>query len=211
MRYKLVAFDMDGTLTFGDNCWEMINRYFGAQRAARYNFEAWDRGEIGYPEFVRRDIALWRPVPTIKKIKAILSFYSLAPNVREVLREIHSKGYETAIVTSGLDILANEVAKELGIPNVVANGLKVDERGYLTGESILRVDPNQKDKILSQLAKGLGVLLEECVAVGDSKYDAKFLECAGLGVGIGGDSELARVAAVVIRDFEHLPQLLDHL
>lgn len=211
MRYKLVAFDMDGTLTLGYNSWEMINRYFGAQRAAWHNFEAWDRGEISYPEFVHRDIALWQPVPTIKKIEAILSYYNLAPNVKEVLGEIHRKRYKTAIITSGLDILANEVAKELSIPNVVANGLKVDKRGYLTGEGILRVDPNKKNETLSQLAKDLGVSLEGCVAVGDSKYDAKFLECAGLGVGIGGDSELARVADVVIRDFEHLSRLLDYL
>jgi len=211
MRYKLVAFDMDGTLTVGYNSWEMINRHFGARRAARKNFEAWDRGEISYPEFVHRDIALWQPLPTIKKIEEILSSYKIAPNVREVLREIHHKGYKTAIITSGIDILANKIANELSIQNVVANGLEVDKRGYLTGKGIIRVDPNRKNLTLNQLTKDIGVSLEECVAVGDSKYDAKFLECAGLGVAIGGDPELARVADVVIQDFENLPKLLDYL
>ena len=49
------------------------------------------------------------------------------------------------------------------------------------------------------------------MAVGDSKYDAKFLEHAGFGVAIGEDVVLARVADVVIKDFIHFNQLLDYL
>lgn len=211
MRYKLVAFDMDGTLVVGDSCWGVIHRYFGTQKGALCNLEAYERGEIDYPEFMRRDIVLWRPVPTIEKISAILSSYTLAPNVKDVVGEVHRRSYQTVIITGGLDILANEVGEELKISNVVANGLEVDERGYLTGEGIFRVEPSQKDVNLTQLTRALGVSSEECVAVGDSKYDAKFLKFSGLGVAIGGDPILARVADVVIRDFEHFPQLLDYL
>lgn len=211
MRYKLVAFDMDGTLILGDSCWGVIHRHFDTQGAANRNLKAYEIGEIDYPEFMRRDIALWRPVPTIEEIRDILSSYAFAPNVSEVVGEVHRRGYQTAIVTGGLDILADEVARELGIPHVTANGLEVDERGYLTGEGIFRVEPSKKDENLIQLAKRLGVSPEECVAIGDSKYDAKFLKLAGLGVAVGGDPELARVADVVIRDFERFPQLLDYL
>jgi len=89
-------------------------------RAARRNLEAYEREEIDYPEFMRRDIALWQPAPTIDEVRAILSSYSLAPNVRKVVEEVHQKGYQTAIITGGLDILANEVARELGIAHVLA-------------------------------------------------------------------------------------------
>ena len=211
VKYKLIAFDMDGTLIVEDSCWGALHRHFGTQEAARRNLEAYERGEIDYPEFMRRDIALWQPVPTIDEIRAILASYRLAPNVREVVGEVRRKGYQTAIVTGGLDILADEVARELGIPHVLANGLEVGEGGCLSGEGIFRVEPSQKDEVLSQLAEKLGMMLDECVAVGDSKYDVKFLKRAGLGVAIGESSELTRVADVVIRDFEHLPQLLDYL
>jgi phosphoserine phosphatase len=211
MRYRLVAFDMDGTLVLGESCWGVIHRHYGIQDAARHNLEAWEKGEIDYMEFMRRDIALWKPVPTVGQIKAILSHYELAPNVKEVVNEAHLRGYQTAIVTGGLDILAGAVAKELGIPHVLANGLEVDERGYLTGEGILVVEPSRKDESLDRLAKELNLKVEECVAVGDSKFDARFLSAAGLGVAVGNNEELAKVADVVIQDFEHFPKLLDYL
>lgn len=211
MRYKLVAFDMDGTLVVEDSCWGVLHRHFGTGEAARRNLDAYERGEIDYPEFMRRDIALWRPAPKIDEVRAVLTSYRLGPNVREVVEEVHIRGYQTAIITGGLDILADEVARELGIPHILANGLAVDERGRLSGEGIFRVEPGKKDEVLEALAEKLGVTLGECVAVGDSKYDVRFLKCAGLGVAIGDAPALAEVADVLIKDFAHFPQLLDYL
>ena len=211
MRYKLIAFDMDGTLVEEDSCWGTLHRHFGTQEAARSNLVAYERGEIDYPEFMRRDIALWRPAPMLEQVRRVLTPNALAPNVERVVGEIHQRGYQTAIITGGLDLLAEEVARRLGIRNVFANGLAVDEHGRLTGEGIFRVEPRFKHEVLVGLVNELGINLQQCVAVGDSKYDVNFLKHAGLGVAIGVDSELAKVADVVIHDFEHLPQLLDYL
>jgi phosphoserine phosphatase len=211
MRYKLIAFDMDGTLVVEDSCWRALHVHFGTEEKARVNLEAYEKGVIDYPEFMRRDISLWQPLPTLEEIKEVLRRYELVPNVREVLGEIHARGYRTAIITGGIDVLAEEVARDLGIRHVMANGLEVDERGRLTGEGIFRVEPNRKDDVLERFAAKLRIGLEECVAVGDSKYDVKFLERAGLGVAIGGNPKLAKVADVVIEGFEHLPQLLRYL
>lgn len=211
MKYRLVAFDMDGTLIREGSCWGIIHRYFGTQGAALKNLEAYERGEIDYPEFMRRDIRLWQPPPHISKIERILSNFKLVPNVEKIVEQIRKRGYEVAIITGGLDLLANKVANILGISHVLANGLEVDERGYLTGEGIFRVEPYKKHEALAKLAEELGLTLEECVAVGDSKYDAKFLEYAGLGVAMGKDAVLAKVADVVLRDFTQFPQLLNYL
>jgi len=211
MRYKLIAFDMDGTLTEEDSCWGVLHRYFGTQEAARGNLKAYEREEIDYPEFMRRDIALWRPPPTLEQVRRVLTPCRLAPNVERVVGEIHRRGYRTAVITGGLDLLAEEVTRGLGIRYVFANGLAADEKGHLTGEGIFRVEPRFKHELLAGLVSELGINLQQCVAVGDSKYDVNFLKHVGLGVAVGADSELARVADVVIRDFEHLPQLLDYL
>jgi phosphoserine phosphatase len=211
MKYRLIAFDMDGTLVVEDSCWVVLHRHFGTHDAACPNVGAYERGEIDYPEFMRRDISLWRPLPKIEEVREALAPYKIAPNVREVVGEIQRRGYKTAIVTGGLDILADEVARELGIPLVLANGLEVGSDGRLTGEGIFKVEPSRKDKVLEKLAANIGITTNECVAVGDSKYDVKFLEKAGLGVAIGENPELAKVADVVIKDFEHFSQLLDYL
>jgi phosphoserine phosphatase len=211
MKYKIVAFDMDGTLIKEESCWWMIHQHFGTEKGAARNLETWARGEIDYPEFMRRDIQLWQPVPHISQIEEILSKFTLAPNAAEVVAGIHQMGGEVAIVTGGIDLLANRVARKLGIEHVLANGLEVDERGYLTGEGIFRVDPLRKHEALERLTKLLGLSLNQCVAVGDSKWDVNFLRSAGLGVAIGSDAELGKVADVIIRDFDHFGQLLNYL
>ena len=211
MKYKLVAFDMDGTLVEADSCWGVLHRYFGTQAEARGTLDAYERGEIDYPVFMRRDISLWKPTPHISQIGRILGGFKLKPNAAEVVAEIHGKGYQIAIITGGLDVLAEKVADELGIDHVFANGLEVDEGGYLTGEGIFRVEPRFKHLVLEKLAAELDISPKRCVAVGDSRYDVNFLKHAGLGVAIGADSELLKVADIVIHDFEHFPQLLDYL
>jgi len=211
MRYELIAFDMDGTLVEEDSCWGVLHRHFGTQEGARRNLSAYEQGEIDYPEFMRRDIALWKPVPTLEQVRRVLTPHRLAPNVERVVVEIHRRGYRTVVITGGLDLLAEEIARKLDIRYVFANGLAADKEGCLTGEGIFRVDPRFKHEVLARLVGELGINPQQCVAVGDSKYDVNFLRHVGLGVAIGADLELARVADVVIRDFEHLPQLLDYL
>jgi len=211
VRYKLVAFDMDGTLIKEDSCWWVIHRHFGTHEKALVNLRAYERGEIDYCEFMRRDIALWQPRPHISKIEKIFGGLQPTPHARDVTSEIKRRGYQLAMITGGIDILAERIARQLGIPHVLANGLAVDERGYLTGEGIFRVEPCLKHETLAKLADKFGMTLDECVAVGDSKYDSNFLKHAGLAVAIGNDSILSEVADIVISDFKHLPQLLDYL
>ncbi len=101
MKYKLVAFDMDGTLAEKESCWRKIHQYFNCQEEASKNLKAWEKGEIDYPEFMRRDISLWKPTPHISQIEEILSEYKLPPKAQEIVNEIRGRGYETAIISGG--------------------------------------------------------------------------------------------------------------
>ena len=208
MKYKLVAFDMDGTLIEEYSSWGHIHRHFGTADRAMKNLETWESGGMDYTEFMRRDAELWGPGTKLELIEQILSDFKLVPSAPEVVSGLRERGYQTVILTGGLDILADKVAAELGIENVLANGLEVDGDGYLTGDGIFRVDPLRKEEALGGFASGLGLTLDDCVGVGDSKYDASFIESVGLGVAVGGDEELGRVADVTIKD---LRELLDHL
>lgn len=202
-RFRLVAFDMDGTLTRDGSSWVKLHRHFGTLDVGDLNLADYAARRIDYLEFVRRDVRAWtrkRGKVHLSEVEEVLGSGRLAPGAVKTLEALHRRGVKTAIVSSGVDLMAQKVAARLSIPHVRANGLATDARGYLSGEpNGSGVDPRGKDRVLRNLCRKLETHPEQAVAVGDSKYDARFLKAAGLGVAIGGDPELGRVADVRIR------------
>jgi HAD superfamily PSPase-like hydrolase len=204
LKYRLVAFDLDGTLVVGKSGWWKLHEYFGTIELSLENMKDYEQRRITYDEWMRRDIALWKPRPHVTTLQKILLDYILAPHAEQVITALRDKKLEVAIVTNGLDIVANSVASKLCIPNIMANGLVLDENGYLTDRVIFNVDLFEKDKAFKRLIKKIGILESQCIAVGDSKYDKSFLLSAGLGIAYKKDSGLTNVADSTISDLNEL-------
>lgn len=206
-RYKLVAFDLDGTLLIQKSSWNAIHEYFGTTSIAKQTYELYCKGIIDYKEFMKRDIEAWPKPLHISKISEILSNLNLREEAKEVIDAIHKKGIETAIISAGISLLANSVAKELGIKYVYANELCIDENGFLTGDGIMRVDLMFKHLALADLAESLGLGLSECVAVDDLINDVKFLQIAGLGFYLGREDIASNLG---IKTIKSLREILDY-
>jgi len=199
----LIAFDMDGTLVEG-NSWARINKHFGVEEKALKYMNDYLRGVISYREFMNNVIRLWGNNVHIKDIERILERYKLMPGAEEVISSLRSHGFTVAIITVGLDILANKIADKLGISHVIANGVETDENGYLTGNGICRVELGHKDKALIKLAEKLDIPLSKTIAVGDSKYDKSMLEVSGFGIAYNAEPELAEIADACINDLREI-------
>ncbi|MFX0211040.1 MAG: HAD family hydrolase [Candidatus Hodarchaeota archaeon] len=209
VRFELIAFDLDGTLLEESSCWNKLHAKFETLKKAKKNMEAYCSGRINYSEFVRRDTKLWTPIPSILEIERILMNYTLKPFAKEVFMHIKYKKMKTAIITAGLDLLANKVGRELGADYVVANKLLTDENGFITGESVSPVDLLRKDKVFLQLLNELQIEPRKVLAVGDSKFDKNFLHVAGYRVAIGDSKELGEIADVTIKNLRELLPFLD--
>jgi phosphoserine phosphatase len=203
-------FDMDGVLTEEVSGWKAIHRYFGVDNTQILN-DYWN-GKIDYEEFMRRDIGLWPSKIRISQIEKILSKVKLVPGVRETIKNLRSKGYQKiGVVSAGLDILANKIGHELSLDYIIANGLKVDKQGFLTGEGICRVELLKKDKVLIDLAEKIGVPLSEFIAIGDSKYDISMLKIVGFAIAFNPkDEEIKKVADVIVEGND-LRKILNYL
>lgn len=204
---NLIAFDMDGTLIKGQS-WAKVNEYYGTEKEALEVFNNWLNGEFDYLEFMRRVISLWQPTPHLSDLKKILKEYELAPDARKVVAELKRKDYDPVIISAGIDIQAELVAEELGIPEVYANGFETDEDGYLTGKGIKRVELHRKDLVLERICDERGIRKEDCVGVGDSEFDKRMFKASGFSISIG--SEIEEVD-VVIPDFNDFNLILDYI
>ncbi|MGB9659044.1 MAG: HAD-IB family phosphatase [Nitrososphaerales archaeon] len=203
-KYKLIAFDLDGTLLVEKSSWNAIHEYFGTKSIARQTYDLYCKGIIDYKEFMRRDIATWPKPLHISKISEILSNLNLREEAKEVVDAIHRKGIETAIISAGISLLADSVAKKLNIKHIYANELCVDENGFLTGDGIMRVDLMFKHLTLIELAESLGLSLRECIAVDDSINDIKFLQIAGLGLYFGNDDITSKLDIKTIKSLREI-------
>jgi len=209
---ELVVFDMDGVLTDTISSWKYIHDYFGSSNER--SVDEYLKGKIDDMEFIKRDVSLWReygrPV-TKDKLVDILSGVSLMKGAKECITVLRDHDIKTAIVSAGLDILAERVAGELGIDIVFANGIKTDDHGYLTGEGLLEVRLMYKDEAVRRLSKQLRIPLERIAAVGNSCFDSPMFETCGLGVAFDPKDDCVRKSADVVVEGKDLSKILPFL
>lgn len=212
LAYKFVAFDLDGVLVNTFSSWVWMHEHFKVNND--HSLYAYQRGEIDYAEFMRRDIELWldkKKDMTIHDVVEILSDVPLTKGAKEAVTELKKHGIQTAIISCGIEVLANRVANELGIDFVVANGLVVDKDGRLTGEGTLSIELADKGKPLRSLLEKNGIEKEECVAVGNSYGDAAMFEISGLGIAFNPQDETVRKKADVVVEGDDLGGILKYI
>ena len=209
---RLVALDMDGTLVDVPSSWRVVHDHFGD-----HNDEGLRRflaNEIDDEEFIRMDIRVWwrhAPRLSVDDLERILATVPLMPGAAELIDGVHALGARTAIVSGGLDLLARRVARELGIDLALANGVRVDRDGRLTGEGIVRVPIHGKERVLEDLQRQLSISPEETASVGNSEIDVGLFRRSRVGVAFLPEDDAVRRFATAVVTERNLARVLDAL
>jgi hypothetical protein len=114
-RIRLVAFDLDGTLTRGDTVCEVIGRQMGHFRRVRA-LEAIcgkqrDRDSV---RLLRTELVSYYRAATRAKLRSFLSSLTLAPGARKGFDLLRRSGVTTAIVSITWEFAAEWLAEKLG-------------------------------------------------------------------------------------------------
>jgi phosphoserine phosphatase len=189
MPIKVVFLDCDGTLTKIRSSWEYLHRRLDLWTSNADAYQMLFReGKIDYYEFCRRDALLWRGLP-VSRINEIVNEIPYQDGVAEAMALLKKLGIFTVIISSGLSFLVNRVREDLSIDVALSNELTSRE-GLLTGDVKINVEYNQKDRIVRDVLRDLGVAKENSSAVGDGDGDKGMFDEVGLPIGFcfGGDS-----------------------
>jgi phosphoserine phosphatase len=193
---ELVVFDMDGVLVDIASSWQTIHQAFSVDNSD--NFRRHLQGEITYAEFMRSDISLWGRIHQ-NQIQQILATVPLMQGVKTTFAQLQRAGKTTAIISSGLMLLANRLKALLNIEYVYANELKTDTEGYLTGEGDNYITLDNKGDILAQLYTCTHIPPEHCAVIGDSRFDLPLFHHAGLSIAFNAkDSVIQHAADIAI-------------
>ena len=178
MPIKVVFLDCDGTLTQITSSWEYLHRRLNLWTANADVYQALFReGKIDYYEFCRRDALLWRGLP-VSRINEIVNEIPYRAGVVEAVALLKRLGVFTVIISSGLSFLVNRVREDLSIDMAISNEL-TSQAGLLTGDVQINVEYNQKDRIVRNILRGIGVRKEESSAVGDGDGDRGMFDEVG--------------------------------
>jgi len=202
---KLVVFDLDGVLVESESSWQALHDAFSVDNEE--NFQRYLRGEIDYREFMRSDIRLWGNASREEIVK-ILDRVQLMKGAKETVEKLSRAGYKTAIISSGISLLADRVKDQLGIGRSYANRILFDDEGRLTGEAEALVTLLNKDDVLRRLAASEGLKTSECAVVGDSRFDVAMFKEAGFGISFNSKDELVREAADSVIEQKDLRAIL---
>jgi phosphoserine phosphatase len=198
-EYKLVIFDLDGTLTQERSIWEYIHKQLGKWYGFVENYNAkFLSGEISYKELCEFESNTWKGMK-VEDLLDIVKTVSFHPGVDELINHIKNKGLKLAMVSSGLSILSDWVHQKHGLDYSVSNDL-LHENGILTGKVRIQVYYDKKAEWVKRILEQFNVRLKEVIAIGDSLGDIDMFQMVGFSVAFNSScSDLDKIANVCIR------------
>ncbi len=215
-KYKLVCFDVDGTLI--DNVkfsWQIFHDYFQTDKHRREDAKnAFFSGKITYLQWAEHDINMWKEKNAKKEdFSNAMKQLKLMEGAVETLNNLKKRGFKLAVISGSLNIILEKFIpnyKEL-FDDVFLSRIYFDEEGSINKVEATEFDMDAKALALKKIAEREKISLSECVFIGDYLNDMKIMQEAGLGIAFNcNHDELKKVADVVI-DKKDLREILKYV
>lgn len=197
--FKLVVFDLDGTLTKERSIWEYIHvrlgKWYGFAEEYQNQFLA---GKISYDEFCERDAEVWKGMK-VEEMMKIVKTVPFHPGTDELISHLKQRGMRLSMVSSGLSLLTHWVHQRYGFDYSVSNDL-LHENGVLTGKVKIQVYYDKKAEWVRRILQRFDAKPEEVIAIGDSFGDVDMFQMVGFSVAFNSScEELDNIAMVCIQ------------
>ena len=178
---KLLAMDMDSTLITIE-CIDELGALAGKKAEVAAVTAQAMRGEIDYPESLRRRVAAIAGLPETSLLKVYEERLRLTPGAEALLAKCREHGVQVLLVSGGFTFFTERLKARLGIDHTISNVLEVKD-GKLTGALVGGiVDADAKAGKFREVMAGLKARKDETVAIGDGANDLKMMAEAGLSV-----------------------------
>lgn len=178
--HRVAVFDMDSTLIEQEVIVELAKHANIGDQVSEITESAM-RGEIDFDTSFSERVALLEGLST-DALDEIQQQLTLSAGARTLIATLKSLGYHTVLVSGGFTYFAERIAQELGIDEVHANDLDIEE-GIVTGNVNLPiVNGERKATLVQQVADRMNITPAQVICVGDGANDLPMMALADLGV-----------------------------
>jgi|TARA_B100001971_G_C18239404_1_gene569679 phosphoserine phosphatase len=215
-KYKLVCFDIDGTLI--DDVvysWELFHDYFKTDMEKRAKArDRFFKGEISYAEWALYDINLWKEKGANKqRLTDAIKGLKLMNGALEAIGELRKKGLKLAVISGSINIIPETIIPGFNelFDHIYLNKMIFDKKGNIADIEITEFDIDGKADALKIIAEKENVKLDECVFIGDHLNDLKIIQEAGLGIAFDPKDDKLREVADVVIEKKDLKEVLKYV
>ncbi len=179
--FGLVAMDMDSTLITIECIDEIADMQGIKPQVAAITASAM-RGEIDFPESLRRRVGLLAGLPESALQRVYDERLRLSPGAEAMLSRLRSLGIRTLLVSGGFTFFTERLKQRLNLDHTLSNTLEISD-GHLTGRVLGDiVDAGAKAAKLAQVRDSLGLRRDQVIALGDGANDLAMMAEAGVSI-----------------------------
>lgn len=178
--HRVAVFDMDSTLIEQEVIVELAKQANIGDQVSEITESAM-RGEIDFDTSFSERVALLEGVST-EALDDIQKQLTLSAGARTLIATLKSLGYHTVLVSGGFTYFAERIAKELGIDEVHANELDIEQEVVTGNVSLPIVNGERKAALVQQIAERLNITPAQVICVGDGANDLPMMALADLGI-----------------------------
>ena len=178
---KLLAMDMDSTL-ISIECIDELGDLAGKGAEVAAITARAMRGEIDYPESLRKRVGLLAGLPETALGRVYEERLRLTPGAEKLIAACKANGVKLLLVSGGFTFFTEKLRHRLGLDFTISNVLEFSN-GKLTGKLLGNiVDAEAKADRFRTIAKNLNAEKSLTVAIGDGANDLKMMAEAGVSV-----------------------------
>lgn len=190
---RLFSFDMDGTLLPTTTGLLELAKQLGTERELQVLESQFRAGTLNTVAFTKEISRLWGPISDVDAEAAFRNAPKI-DGISEVVELIREAGAVSCVVTVSQDIFANNF-KDLGFNHVFATPYPPHNDNDFTQV----LEPEDKVKLLKELAYSHEFDFSSTVAFGDSISDVPLFSELGVSVAINGDHHVSACASYSYR------------
>lgn len=186
--YKIVSFDMDGTLIPNTTSTLHYAGLLGVRREVEVLEGDFVNGLLDSTGFMQKISQIMKGL-SLSFIKENLATLPVINGIEETVKKLKENGVITVIVTTSAKVYAEALKEKYGFDIVYGTEFIIDDNGYLK-EGVKVCSSADKIRFIRELAKNNHIGMNQVAAIGDSISDIPLFSQVGETIAINYNEKM---------------------